>query len=204
VPRAGEILALWQDTLAKLEARDLAALAPRLDWALKLSFLMRAMQKRPDLGWESPQIKHLDHLYSSLDATAGLYWACETSGRVERVVTEAEVERLVHDPPEDTRAWTRAMLLRAAGPEIVDDVNWDMVRFKTRAGRYWSSYQTFDLANPLAFTRAQTERTFAQAATLEELLDGLGEPSSEEDTHRARTTGREQSAHDGGIDDATS
>ena len=36
VPRAGEILALWADTLEKLRAGDLDALTGRLDWVLKL------------------------------------------------------------------------------------------------------------------------------------------------------------------------
>ena len=36
MPRAGEILALWADTLDKLGAGDLDALTGRLDWVLKL------------------------------------------------------------------------------------------------------------------------------------------------------------------------
>ena len=63
VPRAGEILALWEDTLGKLQAGDLPALASRLDWVLKRSLIERAMRRRPELGWRDPEIKHLDLVY---------------------------------------------------------------------------------------------------------------------------------------------
>src|SRR5262249_25124963 len=112
VPRAGEILDLWDDTLLKLRARDFVALTPRLDWMLKLGVMERAMRQRPGLDWRSPEIKHLDHLYSSLDLSNGLYWAYERAGAVERLISEQEIERFVQDPPNDSRAYTRAMLLR--------------------------------------------------------------------------------------------
>ena len=99
VPRAGEILNLWEDTLVKLSARNFGALAPRIDWVLKLRTLQRAMQKRPELTWHSPEIKHLDHLYSSLDLSDGLYWAYEKASLVERVVSEDEIECFVQEPP---------------------------------------------------------------------------------------------------------
>jgi proteasome accessory factor A len=173
VPRAGEIVALWDDTLAKLRAGDLDALAGRLDWVLKLCILRRAMQQVPGLTWESPQLKHLDHLYSSLDRAEGLYWAYERGGLVERLVTANQVERFVHQPPEDTRAWARAMLLRQAGPDGVDDVDWDLMRFKLQGQGYWSNTRRLEMADPLAFTRAEAEPVLRKARTLEEALDAL-------------------------------
>ncbi len=174
VPRAGEILALWEDTLVKLQAGDFASLAPRLDWVLKLSVLQQVLDQNPELTWSSPEIKHLDHLYSSLDPSEGLYWAYESGGLVERMVTDEQIERFTVSPPEDTRAWTRAMLLRWAGPDGVDDVDWDSIRFKTGYERYRTAYRRLELASPLAFTRAASERAFEDATTLDELLDLLG------------------------------
>lgn len=174
VPRAGEILALWEDTLVKLQAGDFESLAPRLDWVLKLSVLQQVLDQNPELTWGSPEIKHLDHLYSSLDPSEGLYWAYESGGLVERMVTDEQIERFTVSPPEDTRAWTRAMLLRWAGPDGVDDVDWDSIRFKTGYERYRTAYRRLELASPLAFTRAASERAFEDATTLDELLDLLG------------------------------
>jgi proteasome accessory factor A len=60
VPMTDDILALWEDTLIKLEARDFPALARRLDWVLKRQILEGAMATRHGLDWRSPEIKHLD------------------------------------------------------------------------------------------------------------------------------------------------
>jgi len=183
VPRAGDILALWEDTLQKLRAGDVTGLASRLDWMLKFRILQRAVQQRPDLTWAAPEIKHLDHLYGSLDPAQGLYWAYEQIGAVERLVSESEIERFVHEPPEDTRAWTRAMLLRLAGRDDVDDVDWDAIRFR-RAGRgYWPVVRTLRLDDPLGFTRAAVEGVIQDASTLDDVLDALhAAPSVTENT----------------------
>ena len=185
VPRADEILALWEDTLAKLQAGDFESLAPRLDWVLKLSVLQQVLDQNPELTWESPEIKHLDHLYSSLDPSEGLYWVYERGGLVERVVSDEQIERFTESPPEDTRAWTRAMLLRWAGPDAVDDVDWDSIRVKTRYERYRTIYRRLELASPLGFTKAASEKAFEEAATLDELLDLLGGTREEKGTRES-------------------
>ena len=168
VPEARLILDLWIDTLMKLKARDFAALAPRLDWVLKLSLLERAMKQRPELTWASPAIKHLDHSYSSLDG--GLYQACERGGAVERIVSEEDIQRFVDEPPENTRAYARSRLLRIAGPDRIDHVDWDEVTFKLRNG--WPSRRTVHLANPLGFTKDKVR--FLETATLDDAMDVLG------------------------------
>lgn len=178
VPEAGEILDLWEDTLALLAARDLPALAGRLDWALKLSLLQATLRQDADLTWRSPALKHLDHLYSSLDEDDGLFWACHRSGLTRQVVAEARIEHLTENPPENTRAWARAMLLRRAGDGI-DDVDWDRIRFRS-CGRSSDSahaplYRQLDLAAPLGLTRARVGALFEnRALSLDELLDLLG------------------------------
>lgn len=179
VPQAARILDLWEDTLVKLKAGDLPALAPRLDWVLKLEMLQRTMRQRPELSWSSPQIKHLDHIYSSLDISNGLYWAYERAGLVERIVNEDCIERFTREPPEDTRAWTRAMLLRKADPVEVEEVNWDSMRFHETDSGYRARHRTLELSNPLAFTRAEAEGIFLKAVSLKEILNALGVPEND-------------------------
>jgi proteasome accessory factor A len=180
VPRAAEILALWQDTLAKLRANELTSLAGRLDWVLRFTTIQRALLQRPALTWHSPQIKHLDFLYSSL-ADDGLYWQYEDAGIIEPVVSPERIARFVDDAPDDTRAWTRAKLLQTA-PALIDGVGWDVVRVRLNGTRGWPVYRSVHLANPLAFTRAQTEAAFEQATSLDELLDLLDAAQAEIDT----------------------
>jgi proteasome accessory factor A len=182
VPEAGTIIAMWEETLDLLAARDMTALARRLDWALKLSVLLRAMEQTPGLEWDSPQIKHLDHLYSSLDASEGLYWAYERAGATMPVASEERIETLMEHPPEDTRAWTRAMLLRVAGPERVDDVDWDRIRFRIGGSGWRTRYRTVYLPNPLGHTRKVMESVFEGNPSLEEILDGVENAAGVVDT----------------------
>jgi hypothetical protein len=174
VPRAGEIIALWEDTLNKLINRDLTSLAPRLDWIQKLMAIERAMDAHPTLDWNSPETKLIDHLYSSLDDD-GVYFAYEASGFSERLVSDEEIEYFLNNPPVDTRAWTRAMLLRRAAAEGIgiDTVDWDRITFRMRGRSGWPVYRTVYLSDPLGFTQAAAGPLFAAAANFDQLLDGL-------------------------------
>jgi len=179
VPRAADIIAAWESVVGQLLARDYGALARRLDWAAKLGMLHRAMARRPDLKWESPEIKALDHRYSSLDPAEGLYFQFDRQGLLERVAGDAEIERFVHEPPEDTRAWLRAHLLRRADPEAVADVDWDEVLFRFRResdGRGWREYDYIkvDMSDPLGSTRLQCGAAVERAGSLRETLLALG------------------------------
>ena len=93
VPEAGRILEIWGQTLGQLRNRDFEALAACLDWVLKRRTLERALAVRSDLTWRSPEIKRLDHLYSSLDPEEGLYWACERAGLVQRLADGERIKR---------------------------------------------------------------------------------------------------------------
>lgn len=176
VPRAREILALCADTLAKLHSGDWPALTGRLDWLLKRAIIQRAMSHRPHLRWSSPEIKHLDHLYSSLDLAEGLYWVYEHAGLVERVVSPAEIERLVHEPPQDTRAYGRAMLLRRVGQEHIDYVNWDSIELKVPNSGYWPARHVVEMPNPAGFNKADTEALWESGGTWDRVLQALSLP----------------------------
>jgi hypothetical protein len=161
---------------------------------LKLQILQRAMEQRPGLRWDSPELKHLDHLYSSVDPNEGLYWAYERNGFAKRVVSEARIERFIHEPPEDTRAWTRTMLLRAAGPAFVDQVDWNHMRFRLKSNGYWPRYATLDLPNPLRLTKAESESILRKGGGLERILDALGAAQTE---NYSRTTRSDSSTEQG-------
>jgi proteasome accessory factor A len=170
VSEAPQILALWEDTLLKLRAGELDQLAPRLDWVLKRNILERTLNQHPHLRWSSPELKHLDHLYGSLED--GLYWIYE-SDFVQRLVSDRDIEHFIHYPPSDTRAWLRSYILRHAGDDV-DQVDWDSVRLKLREegfGQYPSyNYKTIKMEDPLItredcegwFTRGESSREAAE------------------------------------------
>jgi hypothetical protein len=185
VPRAEEIIALWQDTLNKFANEDWVGVARRgIDWVLKLKAIERVLEQRPELDWDSPEAKVIDHLYSSLDDD-GLYWAYEASGFVEQLVTPERIAHFMTNPPEDTRAWTRAMLLRRASSNNVevDSIDWDRITFKIRGKHNWPIYRTVKLADPLGFTQATAQPIFESSLGFAELLKALDSLA----THQADT-----------------
>ena len=70
----------------------------------------------------------MDLQYSDVRPDKGLYNKLAAAGRFERIVTEAEVERAVLEPPEDTRAYFRGRCL-AKYPDDVAAASWDSVIF---------------------------------------------------------------------------
>ncbi len=172
-----------------LASGDLDSLSGSLDWVLKLEMLQRALDSHAQLSWQSPQLKHLDHLYSSLDPADGLYWLRERAGGVESLVSTGDIERFVYEPPDDTRAWTRAMLLRAAGAERVNNVDWDRITLRIPSSHGLASYQVLWMQDPRQWTRAHTEHLFRQDLTLAQLADALRSLASDPTTVAEEGTG---------------
>ena len=164
VARADEILDLWQDTLAKLATGDLDALAGRIDWILKLRILERAVEQRDDLDWKSPELKYLDQIFGSLDPDEGLFWPHLRSGLVESWVGHDEIEHFVTEPPHDTRAWTRAMVLRRFDPNEIERVDWDHIRLRIQKDDGPREFE-LRLDDPLGFTREATASLFKSDTT---------------------------------------
>ena len=149
-----------------------------------IQVLERALRQEPGLEWASSQVKLLDHLYSSLAPEDGLYWAYERGGFTERRVTEEEIQRFLIEPPADTRAWTRAMLLRSAPPESVESVDWDSITFTFKGRGYWPARRTVTMGNPLAFSKAEMAPRFDRARGVDQRLDAVeasGDPWKAED-----------------------
>jgi len=115
------ILKLWERTLAGLEKLKISAmwdleedpgdLRRKIDWVLKL-WLLNRFRKKDGLDWDDVQLKSLDFRYHDLDPEAGLFERCQAMGLVDRVVDEEEIIRARVDPPKNTRAWTRGMIIR--------------------------------------------------------------------------------------------
>jgi hypothetical protein len=154
------------------------------------------------LTWRSPEVRQLDQLYASVDDRDGPFWALERAGLVDRVVTEDAIARAEREPPDDTRAWTRAHLLRLAGEARVEHVDWDRVGVRTMSPQRWfSASRVVHLPDPFGDTRALNGRYFLDGATLEAVVESLRA------THAPprlvlRTAASEQpGSPQGGIDD---
>jgi len=174
VPEVDTILHLWGDTLEKLQVRNFPALSRRLDWVLKLALFSQALRNRPELNWNSPALRHLDLLYSSLDPADGLYWPNEQRGLVETLVSEEQIERATREAPTDTRAWTRAHLLKLAPPGDVEQIDWDFMKFSLADPCRPGLRRRFqvDLPNPL-LGKAETAPELGSASNLAEAMHAI-------------------------------
>jgi proteasome accessory factor A len=173
VPEAKRLLMLWEDTLVKLAARDFKTLSRRLDWVAKYRMVTNVLDRHTKLTWQSPLLKQLDQLYANIDDTVGPFWALERDGHIDRVVSDAVVEQAGREPPADTRAWTRAHLLRLAGTQV-EQVDWDRVQIRGKGAQPWfASSRVVYLPVPFGSTRAMNGRHFIEGAPLESVVQAL-------------------------------
>ena len=170
VPEAREIFRTWTDTLERLAADDLDWLAPRLDHVMKRQILERAMDRNSSLDWSSPELRVVADQYCSLGEDS-IHFALKNSGAIERIVDDEEIGHRITAPPEDTRDWTRAHLLRlaAAEPGRLDYADWDSLTFRLRGNGPISQTLDIRLDDPLRATRAE----FPELADFESLDDAL-------------------------------
>ena len=125
-PVAGDVLDRWEDVLETLE-RDPMLLKDRLDWVAKLSVL-EAYRSRDGLEWDHPKLKLIDLQYHDVQRGKGLYNKMQASGKIERLVSEDEIQFAIDHPPEDTRAYFRGECLRRFSNVIVA-ASWDALIF---------------------------------------------------------------------------
>lgn len=184
VPDADDILDCWQRIVDRLRARAFDELLADLDWVKKRHAIERTLDRQTELGWDAPEVRYLDLAYASLDPARGLYWSYESAGVAARLVSEEDVSRFVDEPPEDTRAWTRAMLLRHLRPDQIAAVDWDHIDVVTRDDRGFTRTLSFDLADPLRMGRSEAAGLFEDTDALRRHIDELGCS----DSHQRRRT----------------
>jgi len=190
VAGAADIVRVWVETLDMVAKRDLPALMRRCDWALKYLLLERH-RGRQGLTWDSAEMKSLDFRYSSLDPEEGLFLQMAAAGVIENMPDAATIDRFYREPPDDTRAYLRAHVLRRFGDQI-STLDWESVRFRLHTDRYWWQHIVMDMNDPLAWTREQSEPVLAKCATVSELVSEVGEekPTWGESTWRSGGWGR--------------
>jgi Pup amidohydrolase len=125
-----KVLSLWETTLEGLES-DPIQLKDRLDWVAKLS-LLEAYRDRDGLAWDAPKLKMIDLQYHDVVRSRGLYHKLVSSGKIQRLVSEDEIDWAIDHPPTDTRAYFRGECLRRYSDKIVA-ASWDALIFDTGA-----------------------------------------------------------------------
>ena len=121
-----DVLARWESVLTRLE-QDPMLCAGELDWVAKLKLLSQ-YRDRDGLDWDDAKLHLIDLQYSDIRPEKGLYAKLVAAGRIERLLDDASVERAMHEPPEDTRAYFRGRCLEKYADNVAA-ASWDSVIF---------------------------------------------------------------------------
>jgi proteasome accessory factor A len=162
-----DVLARWESVLDRLE-RDPMSLASELDWVAKLK-LLEQYRQRDGLAWDDPKLQLIDIQYSDIRPEKGLYHRLVQGGRIERLLGDDTVERAMHEPPTDTRAYFRGRCLEKF-PDAVAAASWDSVILDL-AGR--ESLQRLPTIDPLRGSQAHVGELLDRCDTAEELFLAL-------------------------------
>jgi proteasome accessory factor A len=149
-------------------ADDPSQLAGQLDWVAKQQIL-EGYRSRDGLDWSDARLHLVDLQYSDVRRDKGLYHRLVAAGRMERVLTDIEIDSAVHEAPDDTRAWFRGECVRRYGAQVAA-ASWDSVIFDI-PGR--ASLQRVPMLEPLRGTRAHVGALLDQCTTAAELVDTL-------------------------------
>ena len=165
-PVTRDVLDKWQYVMGALAA-DPMSLSREIDWVAK-KLLIESYIERKRLSWDDSQVHMLDLQYHDSRPDKGLFYMLERQGKMERLVTDEEINAAVHTPPEDTRAYFRGECLRRFPGEVFG-VNWDSISF----GFDDEPIKRIMMSEPLKGTRAHVEDLLTRSASASELLANM-------------------------------
>jgi Pup amidohydrolase len=161
-----EVLTWWESVLGGIED-DPLSLHRELDWVAKYRML-EAYRVRDGLDWHSPKLAMIDLQYHDIRQDKGLYYRLVDAGKVERIVAEAEIQRAIEQPPDDTRAYFRGRCI-ARYPQSIAAASWDSIIFDTGA----EALQRVPTREPLRGTRDHVEDLLEASETAASLIAAL-------------------------------
>jgi len=119
----GDILSKWEHALSCLSDEPMQ-LASQVDWVIKKKAIWSAKTKPL-----CSELQKLDLQYHNISPEDGLYCQLEKEGKVDRIVTDEEVNQALSEPPETTRAKFRGRFVRLANDrKILCGVNWAYIQ----------------------------------------------------------------------------
>jgi proteasome accessory factor A len=134
-PVRQQILEDWAATLDALRKDELDRLDGKLDWVTKRN-LIEAFRSRDDLPLSHPKVALLDLAYHDVTRTRGLAHLLSAKGRMDRVVTDGQIEDATEIPPQTTRARLRGEFIKKAKARRRDfTVDWVHLKLNDQAQR---------------------------------------------------------------------
>ncbi|MBI3330209.1 MAG: proteasome accessory factor PafA2 [Nitrospinae bacterium] len=161
-----DVLQKWESVVDAL-AQDPFSLRREVDWVTKWHLLTSYMDRRGD-DWGSSRVAMIDLQYHDLRPDRGLYFLLERQGAVERIVTHEEITDSIENPPVDTRAYFRGMVLKKFREQVFG-VNWDSLSFNLGEG----PIKRILMEEPLKGTKAHVQDLLERSRTAAELVVNL-------------------------------
>ncbi len=161
------VLTRWEAVLSALED-DPMRLDGVLDWPTKYGVL-KAFRERHGHDWDSPAMRMVDLQYHDVRRDRGVAYKLMDADKLERLLTDADVARAVHEPPGSTRAYFRGRCLERYSSAILA-ANWDSLIFDVGG----DPLKRVPMPEPLRGTRAHVGELIDRCDTPQELLGELG------------------------------
>ncbi len=133
-PETDRVLAEWGRVLQTL-ADDPMKLSRECDWVAKYQ-LVEDYRRRHDVALSHPRVAMLDLQYHDVSRRRGLYYLLQRRGKVDRVVTDEDIDIARGTPPQTTRARLRGEFIREAKRKRRDfTVDWVHLKLNDQAQR---------------------------------------------------------------------
>lgn len=122
----------WERVIDALGRNPFEA-ARDVEWVAKLQLLGRMRERYAVLDadgtmilpdWDDDRLQAADLQWSELGT--GLAARLSAAGAVERIVSDADIERAMTTPPSTTRAWLRGRMVSQRG-DVVDAASWSTI-----------------------------------------------------------------------------
>ncbi|MEA2557339.1 MAG: Pup amidohydrolase, partial [Actinomycetota bacterium] len=165
-PENAEVMERWESTLTALESEPLS-LHRELDWVAKYRMLT-AYKERDNLEWKDAKLHAIDLQYHDVRRDKGLYYRLVAAGKVERLVSDTDIETAVMEPPHDTRAYFRGRCI-SRYPDAISAASWDSLILDTGQ----DALQRIPMREPLRGTKEHVEALLDACETAAELVTKL-------------------------------
>jgi proteasome accessory factor A len=130
-----KILAEWEFALQALTDGAPERLETKVDWAAKYALIERYRAKH-ELNLSHPRVALMDLAYHDVNRNRGLYYLLERRRRMERTVTDRQIQKAMREPPQTTRARLRGEFIRQAKAKRRDyTVDWVHLKLNDQAQR---------------------------------------------------------------------
>ena len=165
-PENREVMTRWEMVLTALEDEPLS-LHRELDWVAKYRMLT-AYKERDNLDWSDARLHAIDLQYHDVRRDKGLYYRLAAADKVERLVSEEDIQAAIMEPPHDTRAYFRGRCI-SRFPDAISAASWDSVILDTGH----DALQRIPMREPLKGTKEHVEALLDACETAADLVTKL-------------------------------